>query len=141
MYLAELARMASDPAPIGVVGVGRMGRGIVDQVATMRGLRVMALADIDAARALAGFTENGWDAEAVCVSDDLGTAQHALRHGRPVATADPLLVPELELRAVVESTGVPGVGAQVAGRAIARGRHPLLLNLEVARGGGPRLRA
>ena len=40
-------RMAADPAPIGVVGVGRMGRGIVDQVATMKGLRVMALGVIE----------------------------------------------------------------------------------------------
>ncbi len=130
MYLAELTRMASDPAPIGVVGVGRMGRGIVDQMATMKGLRVMALADLDVARAVAGFAENGWNRDAVCVTDDLGTAQDALREGRPVATADPLLIPELELRAVVESTGVPDVGAQVADLAIARGRHTVLLNVE-----------
>ena len=130
MYLAELTRMASDPAPIGVVGVGRMGRGIVDQEASMPGLRVMALADVDGARALAGFTENGWDADAICVTDDLGVAQDALNSGRPVATSDPLLVPELDLRAVVESTGVPEVGAEVADLAIARGRHTILLNVE-----------
>ncbi len=130
MYLDELRRMAADPAPIGVVGVGRMGRGIVDQVATMKGLRVMALADVDQKRAVAGFTENGWDPGAVCATDDLGTAQDALREGRAVATADPLLVPDLELRAVVESTGVPEVGAEVADLAIARGRHTVLLNVE-----------
>jgi predicted homoserine dehydrogenase-like protein len=122
--------MAADPAPIGVVGVGRMGRGIVDQVATMKGLRVRALADVDQQRAVAGFTENGWDPGAVCATDDLGTAQDALREGLAVATADPLLVPDLELRAVVESTGVPEVGAEVADLAIARGRHTILLNVE-----------
>jgi predicted homoserine dehydrogenase-like protein len=130
MYLDELRRMAADPAPIGVVGVGRMGRGIVDQVATMKGLRVMALADVDQKRAVAGFTENGWDPGAVCATDELGTAQDALREGRAVATADPLLIPDLELRAVVESTGVPEVGAEVADLAIARGRHTVLLNVE-----------
>lgn len=130
MYLNQLTRMAADPAPIGVVGVGRMGRGVVDQVATMKGLRVMALADVDQRRAVAGFTENGWDPAAVCATDDLGTAQDALREGRAVATADPLLIPDLDLRAVVESTGVPEVGAQVADLAIARGRHTVLLNVE-----------
>jgi predicted homoserine dehydrogenase-like protein len=130
MYLDQLTRMAADPAPIGVVGVGRMGRGIVDQVATMKGLRVMALADVDQKRAVAGFTENGWDRGAVCATDDLGTAQDALREGRAVATADPLLIPDLDLRAVVESTGVPEVGAEVADLAIARGRHTVLLNVE-----------
>ena len=59
-YLEELTRLQDNPAPIGVVGIGRMGRGIVDQVATMKGLRVRALADMDGDRALRGFTENGW---------------------------------------------------------------------------------
>ena len=130
MYLDQLRRLAANPAPIGVVGVGRMGRGIVDQVATMRGLRVVALADVDQKRAVAGFTENGWDPDGVCATDDLGTAQDALRQGRAVATSDPLLIPDLDLRAVVEATGVPEIGAEVADLAIARGRHTVLLNVE-----------
>src|SRR5919108_630653 len=40
MYLAELRARRSDPALMAVVGVGRMGRGIVDQVSTMAGLVV-----------------------------------------------------------------------------------------------------
>jgi predicted homoserine dehydrogenase-like protein len=130
MYLAELRARASDPAPVGVVGVGRMGRGIVDQISTMTGMRVVALADRDGDRALRGLTENGWDPDQVCVSDDAGAADDALRRGRAVATQDPLLVPRLEVEAVVEATGDPETGARVAAAAIEHRRHTVMLNVE-----------
>ena len=82
----------SNPAPVGVVGVGRMGRGVVDQVATMTGMEVRALCDLDVERALRGFTENGWSRDQVTVTEDVGSANDALRRGGVVATADPLLL-------------------------------------------------
>src|SRR5229473_577591 len=41
MYLAEL-RGRTEPIRVGVVGIGRMGRGVVDQVSSMPGMRVKA---------------------------------------------------------------------------------------------------
>ena len=58
MYLAEL-RGRTEPIRVGVVGIGRMGRGVVDQVSTMAGIRVMAAADLDLGRAEASLRENG----------------------------------------------------------------------------------
>lgn len=130
MYSRELRDRRSNPIAVGIVGVGRMGRGIVDQVATMTGMQIRAAADVDGGRALSGFTENGWARDQVCVTDSLSEAVDAMRRGQAVATQDPLLIPDLELEAVVESTGVPEVGAQVADLAIARGRHAVLLNVE-----------
>jgi predicted homoserine dehydrogenase-like protein len=130
MYLAELTARRSDPAPVGVVGVGRMGRGIVDQIATMVGLRVLATADLDGERALRAFTENGWEREQVCLTERVEEAVDALRAGRAVATQDPLLLPELELEAVVEATGDPETGARVAAAAIENRRHTVMLNVE-----------
>ncbi len=107
-----------------------MGRGIVDQIATMQGLQVRACADVDVDRALRAFTENGWDKADVVVSDRLPEAQDAVRGRRAVVTADALLIPQLELDAVVESTGLPEVGARVAHDAIAHRRHTIMLNVE-----------
>jgi predicted homoserine dehydrogenase-like protein len=126
MYLAEL-NSRTEPIRVGVVGIGRMGRGVVDQVTTMPGMRVMAAADVDVGRAEACLRENGTDP---LVTDQLGPAQDALRKGRPVATADSSLMPQLELDAIVESTGVPEVGARVAADAIENGRHVVMLNVE-----------
>src|SRR5258708_8746781 len=108
MCVAELQARKNNPVRVGVVGVGRMGRGVVDQVATMPGMRVMAAADVDLGRAEASLRENGGDP---VVTDQLGPAQDALRQGRPVATGDAGLVPQLELDALGESTGLPPVGA------------------------------
>src|SRR5438105_11513791 len=130
LYTDELRARAQNPAPVGVVGVGRMGRGVVDQVATMTGLRVRALADLDVERAVRAFTENGWERAQVTVTDREGDAQDALRRGSAVATADPLLVPKLPLEAVSECTGDPETGARVAMEAIANGRHVVMLNVE-----------
>jgi predicted homoserine dehydrogenase-like protein len=130
MYLAELKARSANPAPIGLVGVGRMGRGIADQLATMIGLRLRAAADLDGGRALRAFTENGWKRDQVCLTDDHAAAVDALRAGRAVATEDPLLVPRLPLEAVVEATGHPATGAQVAAAAIDEGHHAVMLNVE-----------
>ncbi|TMC82430.1 MAG: NAD(P)-dependent oxidoreductase, partial [Chloroflexi bacterium] len=126
MYLAEL-RGRTEPIRVGVVGIGRMGRGVVDQVSTMAGMRVMAAADVDLGRAEACLREN--DADPV-VTDRLGPAQDALRIGRPVATGDAGLIPQLELDALVEATGLPEVGSRVAADAIENRRHVVMLNVE-----------
>jgi predicted homoserine dehydrogenase-like protein len=141
MYLAELRARANDPARVGIVGVGRMGRGIADQISTMTGMRVRALADLYGDRALRGFVENGWDRDQVCVTEHLGTAADALRAGRAVATEDPLLVPRLELEAVVEATGSPETGAQVAAATIDSRHHAVMLNVEADVVVGPLLAA
>ncbi len=130
MYTRELRDRKLTPIQVGVVGVGRMGRGIVDQISTMTGMQVRAAADIDGQRALAAFVDNGWARDQVCLSDSLDEAIDAVRRGQAVATQDPLLIPDLELEAVVEATGVPEIGAQVADLSIARGRHTVLLNVE-----------
>jgi predicted homoserine dehydrogenase-like protein len=127
MLRAELQARKHNPLRVAVVGIGRMGRGVVDQIATMPGMRVMAAADVDLGRAEACLRENGADPLA---TDQLGPAQDALRQGRPVATADASLIPQLELDGIVESTGVPEVGARVAADAIENGRHVVMLNVE-----------
>src|SRR5438445_13578513 len=104
-----------------------MGRGVVDQVSILAGMRVMAAADRDSGRAEACLRENGSDP---IVTDRLGAAQDALRRGRPVATADASLIPQLELDALVEATGLPEVGARVAAAAIENRRHVVMLNVE-----------
>ncbi len=114
-----------------------MGRGVVDQVATMTGLRVRALADLDVDRAVRAFTENGWARAQITVTDREGEAQDALRKGGAVATADPLLVPKLPLEAVSECTGDPETGARVAMEAIANRRHVVMLNVEADAVVGP----
>ena len=108
-----------------------MGRGVVDQVATMSGMQIRALCDIDLERAIRGFTENGWARERVTVTRAEGEANSALRRGGVVVTDDPLLLPRLDLlEAISECTGDPETGARVAAESIANRHHTIMLNVE-----------
>ena len=53
----ELAarQAAGDPVRIGMIGAGQMGVDIVAQVAMMKGIDIVAVADIDKARAQAAY--------------------------------------------------------------------------------------
>src|SRR5437660_8426580 len=53
-----------------------------------------------------------------------------IRPASPVATGDGGLMPQLELDALVEATGLPEVGARVAADAIENHRHVVMLNVE-----------
>ncbi|HTX53910.1 MAG TPA: SAF domain-containing protein, partial [Candidatus Baltobacteraceae bacterium] len=54
----------------------------------------------------------------------------AIRVGKPVVTANTQAMAELELDCIVEGTGVPEVGAEVAYRCIQGGKHIIMLNVE-----------
>ena len=108
-----------------------MGRGVVDQIATMTGMQVRALCDLDVERAIRGFSENGWARDRVTVTQSATEANDALRRGDVVATQDPLLLPRLEmLEAISECTGDPETGARVASESIANRHHTIMLNVE-----------
>jgi predicted homoserine dehydrogenase-like protein len=99
-----------------------MGRGIVDQISTMTGMRVVAAADVDGGRALRAFTDNGWDRGQVAIADEPREADAALRAEKAVVAESPELIAELErIDVIVEATGVPAVGALVALRTIDTG--------------------
>jgi len=115
---------------VGWVGAGRMMTGAICQVAQMRGIRNAVVCDLRVEAALRAYELNGVDRDRVCVAGRAGEANDAVRAARPVVVQDALVVPELEVDCVVEGTGVPEVGAEVAYRCIQAGRHVLMLNVE-----------
>ena len=107
-----------------------MMTGAICQVAQMRGIRNAVVCDLRVEAALRAYELNGVDRDRVCVAERAAEANDAVRAGRPVVVQDALLVPELEVDCVVEGTGVPEVGAEVAYRCVQAGRHVLMLNVE-----------
>jgi predicted homoserine dehydrogenase-like protein len=109
-----------------------MGTGLISQVERMDGVKVVAVADVVAGRPSAAFAESDVPAEAVvAVEDDLGRAADAIASGQRVAThnSDMLVqIPNLDI--IVESTGVPEVGARICEAAIEAGRHVVNMNVE-----------
>lgn len=97
----------------------------------MAGLETLAIADIDLARPLHTLQTLGVPESSICVTDQVGAAEDALRRGDYVVTQNALLLTQLEsLDALVEATGVAEVGAQVAWHGIMHKKHVVMLNVE-----------
>jgi len=116
---------------VGIVGVGQMGAGVVTVINQMKGMDAVAIADIDRERALTIFKEIGVPRENIFFSDDPEACAKALEKGMRVATSNAKLIPYIQsLDAIVEATGVPRVGAEVAFSAIMQQKHVIMMNVE-----------
>lgn len=121
---------AGNPIRVGWVGAGRMITGAICQTALMKGMRNAVICDIRVDAAVRAYELNGFKREDVVIAYTASTANDAIRAGKPVVTQDSHLMPQLELDCVVEGTGVPEVGAEVAFRCIQGGKHIIMLNVE-----------
>jgi predicted homoserine dehydrogenase-like protein len=98
-----------------------MGSGLVHVTHQMAGMDTVAISDIDVNRPLATLGAMGIPESEICVTDELGQAENALRAGRHLVTEDALLLARLEsLDAVVEATGLTEIGSQVAWNCLRR---------------------
>jgi predicted homoserine dehydrogenase-like protein len=119
------------PVRIGLVGVGQMGTDIVVQVAQMRGIEVVAAAElridrVDEAVRLAGA---GCRPPRVC--DDAAAVSRAVMAGRlAVATSAAAVCRAPEIEVVIDATGNPNAGAEVALTAIGARKHIVMMNVE-----------
>ncbi len=130
----ELRQERNQPIGVGLVGVGQMGAGIIAQIDLMQGMDVVAAADIDLQRAAAAFHNIGLSEDQVVTlpaNATVAQANQALAAGKRIVTSNAALLPEVAaVEAVIEATGLPSIGAQVAYRTILARRHIILLNVE-----------
>jgi len=103
---------------IGLVGAGQMGTGLISQIEKMHGLKVMAVADVLATQAMDAYKEAGVDPATVhWMEEDLAKADELIMSGQRVVThSSEFLINIPGLDAIVESTGIPNVGAIVCNR-------------------------
>ena len=123
---------SAGPFKIGLVGAGQMGTGLISQMEKMHGLRVMAVADVLPDRATDAFKEAGVDPLQVhWIEDDLRKADDLIHNNKRVTThSSEFLVSIPCLDAIVESTGIPNVGALICSQAINAGKPIINMNVE-----------
>ena len=121
---------AGNPIRVGWVGAGRMITGAICQASLMKGMANSVICDIQLERAFRAYEINGVGREGIVVASNATSANNAIRNGRPAIVQDSHLMAELELDCVVEGTGVPEVGADVAFRCIQGGKNIIMLSVE-----------
>jgi predicted homoserine dehydrogenase-like protein len=126
--LVQRQRTTGQPIRVGLVGAGQMGRGFVAQVRRIAGMEVVAVADIDVQRATGALKAAG--IENVITGDDHDKLSSVVAEGGTVAVNDSALLTALPVDMVIDATGVPEIGAQIALRSLLAGKHVGLLNVE-----------
>jgi predicted homoserine dehydrogenase-like protein len=127
---------AGRPVTVGVIGAGKFGTMFLSQARLTRGMHVLAVADLDVARALHQLRVAGWDDAAVAAP----SLEEALARRRTHVTDDAhalIAFPEIEV--IVEATGVPAAGIRHALSAIGHGKHIVMVNVEADALAGPLL--
>jgi predicted homoserine dehydrogenase-like protein len=133
MYRALLQELAADDTPIkvGIVGAGKFGAGLVAQLSQMEGVEASLIADLDLDRARYAYTASRVPDEEIVTVENRLDAGRAVYEGQPAVTQDGLLLTQVDgIDVVVEATGVPAVGAEMAYSAIKNGKHVVMVNVE-----------
>lgn len=127
--LAERAA-AGNPVRVGLVGAGQMGTDVVATTKMMKGIDVVITADIDIERAIASYRIGQVNGEVV-VAQSPEEADAAVAAGNLVATRDYRVVTDMKnIDVMLESTGVPDIGARAALRSTYNRRDVAMMNVE-----------
>ncbi|XAL99615.1 Gfo/Idh/MocA family oxidoreductase [Phycisphaeraceae bacterium D3-23] len=128
------------PIRVGIVGTGWMARGIVHQLLTpIQGIRLVAVYNRNAQRARDLLNEAGVTSVAEVASTK--ALEEAVNNGKLAIADDPMQLCEAgNIDVLMECTGHPEFGAQVAVASIENGKHTILVNAELDATVGPILK-
>jgi len=139
MNLSSLLRereAAGKPIAVGLIGAGKFGTMFLAQARLTRGLHVVAVADLNVARAKSQLQTAGWPAAQYAASSLGDALKQRITHVTPDAEA---LIAFPGIEVVVEATGIPEAGIKHALKTIAHGKHIVMVNVEADALAGPLL--
>ncbi len=124
----------------GLIGSGRYGTAVITQARDIPLLEIPIIADLDPQTARMAYHHAGISDEDISISDNCSDAMRAMEAGKFVITEDPMLLMDIPIDVVIESTGVPEAGARHAYEAIQHGKHVAMINKETDAVIGPILK-
>ncbi len=127
-------KAAGKPVTVGLIGAGKFGTMFASQCRLTEGMQLVAVADLNMARARAQLKLGSWPEE------QYGSASidDALKTGRTVILDDAdKLITHPGIEVVIEATGDPGAGIRFAMKAIDNGKHIVMVNVEADAVAGP----
>lgn len=123
--------LMGDKVRVGLVGVGKMGRGLVHQMSRIDGMRPSLIVDEIPDKAFEALTTAGVSSEDIVVTNSLSKAKLALESDKFIVSEDYELGYQLDkIQAMVDATGNPPFGAKMAYETLNHGKHVIMLNVE-----------
>src|SRR5262245_42300588 len=127
---------AGKPVTIGLIGAGKFGTMFLSQARLTKGLHVVAVADLNVARAKNQLGSANWPAEQYAAS----SFDDAIKARTTYVTADvQAVIAHLGIEVIVEATGIPEAGIVHALKTIEHGKHIVMVNVEADALAGPLL--
>jgi predicted homoserine dehydrogenase-like protein len=134
--LLQKLAAADQPIRIGQIGAGKFGTMFLAQVRLTPGMHLIGLADLMPARARERLASVGWPQEQFAAA----SMGDALKTGGTFVTDDARAVIEgFDVDVVIEATGDPATGIELALAAIRNGKHVIMVNVEADALAGPLL--
>jgi len=131
MYLETLQRSAHEKTVRAlIIGAGEYGFSLVAQSRRTPGLTVTAIHARRTERGVAAFKHAGLPDDAIVVCDTKAQAETALAAGNVVVSNDAIMLIQLPIDVVVESTGSPEAATVHADAAIKNGKHVVMVSKE-----------
>ncbi len=126
----EQREASGRPVRVGLIGAGQMGTDVVATTSVMQGVRVVVSADLDLDRARDSYRIGQVEGEVV-VAESAAEADAAVEAGKLVAVRDFRVVTDMRsIDVMLESTGVPEIGALAALRSARSGHDLAMMNVE-----------
>jgi predicted homoserine dehydrogenase-like protein len=121
----------------GIIGTGHFGTAVVTQSFVNPLLEVSAIADSNIEAARLAYRRAGVPSEKVAFCDSRNSALRAMELGKYIIVEDAMLLMELPLDVITESTGIAEAGARHAIAAIEAGKHVAMITKETDSVVGP----
>ena len=116
---------------VGLIGAGQMGTDIIVQTGLMAGIEVVAAADAVTDNVFAARKIAGDDARVPVLTEGLEATARAIATGGLAVTRSYREVCAVDgVDVIIDATGNPNVGAEVALATIAAGKHIVMMNVE-----------
>ncbi|MDE2445744.1 MAG: Gfo/Idh/MocA family oxidoreductase [Alphaproteobacteria bacterium] len=131
---ADLARRldkTGKPIRVGLIGCGEMGTDIVTQCQQMIGIKVAAIADRREENAKRAIVISGQSEADALMVGNAGSLSACISAGKTAITQDAQLIctdPQIDV--VIDATGRPASGAEIALTAMEHGKHMVMMNVE-----------
>lgn len=128
------------PIEVAVVGIGKMGRSLVDRLLKINGMRPSLIVNRHVEKAYNALVYLGIPESEISIVSSVEEFEEANSKGNFSVTDNfEIATDSTSIQAIVEATGNPQYGAKVAHTAITHGKHIIMLNVECDSVVGPSL--
>lgn len=135
--LDELSENGRD-IKIGIVGIGKMGRGLVNQLSYIKGIKPSLLINRTPEKAIEALKASGIDKDNIIYTNSIEKINENINKNKYIVSEYSDLISKIEnIDAIVDATGNPESGSNIAMHSINSNKNIIMLNVETDGAIGP----